>query len=103
MGVLEHDGMQKKLFPKDGVRRIVVDWYVKQNSDKQCFFIGEPIEIMTEDSSAEYPSDFYMSRILRKTTFYICKNKGADQLHSNRAADQRLCFRFIDSTIPLLP
>ena len=30
-------------------------------------------------------------------------NKGADQLRSNREADQRLCFRYIDSTIPPLP
>ena len=34
----------------------------------------------------------------------ICKseNKGADQLGSNCEADQRLCFRYTDSTIPLL-
>ena len=34
----------------------------------------------------------------------ICKgeNKAADQLRGNREADQRLCFRFTDSTIPLL-
>ena len=30
-------------------------------------------------------------------------NKGADQLRGNRAADQRLCFHFIDSTTPLHP
>ena len=30
------------------------------------------------------------------------QNKGAAQLHSNREADQRLCFCYIDSTIPLL-
>ena len=35
-------------------------------------------------------------------TFCICENKDADQLHGNREADQRLCFRYIDSTIPLL-
>ena len=29
-------------------------------------------------------------------------HKDADQLHGNREADQRLCFRYIDSTIPLL-
>ena len=40
---------------------------------------------------------------MRKPAFYICQNKGADQLHGYRAADQRLCFSFIDSTIPLLP
>ena len=32
----------------------------------------------------------------------ICENKDADQLRSNCAADQRLCFRYKDSTIPLL-
>ena len=38
-----------------------------------------------------------------KTDFCICKNKNADQLRGNREADQRLCFRYTDSTIPLLP
>ena len=33
----------------------------------------------------------------------LCENKGTDQLHGNRTADQRLCFRYIDSTIPLHP
>ena len=37
---------------------------------------------------------------MRKTDFCICENKNADQLY--READQRLCFRYIDSTIPLL-
>ena len=31
------------------------------------------------------------------------QKKGADQLRGNREADQRLCFRYTDSTIPLLP
>ena len=34
--------------------------------------------------------------------FCICKNKEADQLRSNHKADHRLCFRYIDRTIPLL-
>ena len=38
-----------------------------------------------------------------KTGFFICENKDADQLRGNREADQRLCFRYTDSTIPLLP
>ena len=37
-----------------------------------------------------------------KTNICLCKNKDADQLRGNREADQRLCFRYIDSTIPLL-
>ena len=40
---------------------------------------------------------------MRKLVFCICENKEADQLCGNRKADQRLCFRYIDSTIPLLP
>ena len=39
---------------------------------------------------------------MRKQTFCICENKDADQLRGNREADQRLCFRYIDSTIPVL-
>ena len=38
---------------------------------------------------------------MRKPAF--CINKGAHQLHSNRAADQLLCLCYSDSTIPLLP
>ena len=39
---------------------------------------------------------------MRKPTFCICENKDTDQLRSNREADQRRCFRYIDSIIPLL-
>ena len=40
---------------------------------------------------------------MRKPDFYICEKKDADQLCSNCADDQRLCFLYIDSTMPLLP
>ena len=43
-----------------------------------------------------------MSCPMGKPTICICKNKDADQLRGNREADQRLCFRNSDSTIPLL-
>ena len=43
-----------------------------------------------------------LSRVVRKPALCICENKDADQLHGNREADQRLCFRYTDSTIPLL-
>ena len=42
-----------------------------------------------------------MSRAMRNLTFCIYENKGADQLRSNCEADQRLCFRYTDSTIPM--
>ena len=40
----------------------------------------------------------FMSRVMIKPTIVICENKDADQL----LADQRLCFRNMYSTIPLL-
>ena len=59
--------------------------------------------------------NFYLSvervpKILTETSIEpphgktICKgkNKDADQLRGDREADQRLCFRYLDSTIPLL-
>ena len=39
---------------------------------------------------------------MRKPAFCICENKDADQLRGNSEADQRLCFRYMDTTIPLL-
>ena len=46
--------------------------------------------------------NYNLSRVVRKPAFCICKHKDADQLRGNREADQHLCFRYIDSTIPLL-
>ena len=46
-------------------------------------------------------SSLQMSRVVRKPAFCICENKDADQLRGNREADQRLCFHYTDSTIPL--
>ena len=40
---------------------------------------------------------------MRKPDFSKCEKKDADQLRGNREADQRLCFRYTDSAIPLLP
>ena len=38
-----------------------------------------------------------LSHVMRKLDFCICENKAADQLCSNCTADQRLCFRYLDS------
>ena len=38
---------------------------------------------------------------MRKHALYMCENKGADQLRGSITADQRLCFLYIDCTIPL--
>ena len=57
--------------------------------------LWEHLDILQKGMSNKF------SRVLRKPTFCICENKDADQLRGNREADQRLCFRYIDSTIPL--
>ena len=44
----------------------------------------------------------HMSRLMGKPTICIGENKDADQLRGNHEADQRLCFRHLDSIIPLL-
>ena len=46
--------------------------------------------------------NFNMICRIRKATTCIGENKDADQLRSNCEADQHLCFRYMDSTIPLL-
>ena len=50
---------------------------------------------------AEFESE-HVSRFMGKPTICTGENKDADQLRGNREADQRLCFRYSDSTIPLL-
>ena len=52
---------------------------------------------------AQYISYSHMSLVMRKPAFCICENNDADQLRGNREADQRLCFRYTDSTILQLP
>ena len=55
-----------------------------------------PSGILTKDI-------FQLSLVMRKPDFCICENEDADQLRGNREADQRPCFRYKDSIIPLLP
>ena len=66
-------------------QKIIKQWpYLFSHMRKACF-------LMT-----------HMSLVMRKPAFCICENKDADQLRGNREADQRLCFRYSDSMIPLL-
>ena len=58
------------------------------------------LNLKVEVSSKAVQPD--LSLVMRKPTFCICENKDADQLRGDRKADQRLCFRYIDSTISLL-
>ena len=61
------------------------------------------VSVISSNNGAKTEQLLNMSLVMRKPAFCICKNKDADQLRGNREADQRLCFRYIDSTIPLLP
>ena len=61
-------------------------------------YYTNPIYIFMKNNK----NDDKMSHIVRKPDFCLGENKGADQLRGNREADQRLCFRYSDSTIPLL-
>ena len=58
----------------------------------ETYYLGQFLEASSEK----------MSLVVRKPAFCICENKEADQLCGNREADQRLCFRYTDTTIPLL-
>ena len=68
---------------------------------KQLYRLYEPAQITHIMSTPTF--SIYMSPGVRKPTFCICENTDADQLRGNREADQRLCFRYLDSTILLLP
>ena len=72
---------------------------VLEMSTHTLCFIGELTKLILMLSPNTHPN---WGHIMRKPAFNICKNKGADQLRGNREADHRLCFRIIDSIIPLL-
>ena len=57
---------------------------------------------MTTNNAYNNNTNHKLSRVVRKPDFCICENKDADQLRGNRTADQHLCFRHMDSAIPLL-
>ena len=59
-------------------------------------------QVVSKRSSVFLGCVLYLIRVMIKPTFCICENKDADQLLGNGKADQCLCFRYIDSTIPLL-
>ena len=42
------------------------------------------------------------TKLYENLLFAYAKNKGADQLRCNHATDQRLCYRYRDSTTPLI-
>ena len=75
-----------------------VKW--KKDLDAKCTLQdGSPVPCLLLANKVRISK---MSRLVGKPTICIGENKGADQLRSNCKADQRLFFRYSDSTIPLL-
>ena len=64
-------------------------------------YVNRPKKLRTTQNLNYVASQ--LSHIMRNPAFAYEKNKAADQLHGYHAADQGLCFPYIDSTIPLLP
>ena len=72
-------------------------------SDAAAHFLYQNIDCIQSDCLIHFKLiEIYLSRLMGKPTICIGENKDADQLRGNREADQRLCFRYSDSTIPLL-
>ena len=71
---------------------------IKKSTDKH--FHNTTISVHMSMSVLMSVLDQYVSRPTGKPTICIGENKGADQLRGNREADQRLCFRYSDSTMP---
>ena len=72
--------------------QVLVSWKLpKENADKvQSYTVFYQ---SNEDAEALESHVVYISLVVRKPDFCIC----------DREADQRLCFRYTDSTTPLLP
>ena len=81
---------------------VACKWPRPENT-RSCQIRRGTVPISLGITKADRPHRYmFLSRFTRKPTFCICEIKDADQLRGNREADQRLCFRYIDSTIPLL-
>ena len=57
-------------------------------------------DLLSSPCTFQKETNLYKPRYEKPVFFCICENKDVDQ---HCAADQRLCFRYTDSTIPLLP
>ena len=69
-----------------------------------CFFRQLLLHFGNEnlEKYKQYYPNIYEPPLGNTNNLHRRKQKGADQLRGNREADQRLCFRYTDSTIPLL-
>ena len=95
----------KNLTPKHKTIKTITEVSTSIRTISKTISLNIVVEILNSISEFEYSgrsSQNHLSRIVRKPDFCLGVNKGADQLRGNREADQRLCFRYTDSTISLL-
>ena len=110
----EEESSKRSRRPRQTYEKIWASWVVTTRTRKRlCVgktgFQGYAIKVprWTQASKMvttgkQYRNNYMYMSVQRKPTFCICENKGADELYSNCTADLRLCFRYSDSTIPLL-
>ena len=92
----------------DSWKTFINEFYIVESVLMRYVLIRKPFPWVRSMSFSNYAGfhcqcNFIKSRVMRKPALCICKNKDADQFRGNREADQRLCFRYIGSAIPLLP
>ena len=80
---------------------LILQWITKFNT--WLYYYQTQLHIIKNVITLSFLAAKPKYSFLRKLDFGICKNKCADQLGSNCAADPCLCFSYIDNTIPLLP
>ena len=96
IGILRLKSSMPVIYPTNKYKSANSHWHLN-------IYVQEKyILCLRAKENPEKPQFYYMGRDVRKPDFCICENKDADQLRGNRIADQRLCFRYMDSTIPLL-
>ena len=91
--------MENVLISRTNFKRQTFDWAIMWNKSDHTFDMDTILDRISQWNATGHCT---MSRPMGKPTICIGENKGADQLRGNREADQRLCFRYSDSTIPLL-
>ena len=90
---LLHRVMSKKPVTNAGIRTVTAVTMIQG---------GIKVLLQSSIKVIEDTATFVNEPHREKTSFCICENKDTDQLRGNRKADQRLCFHYTDSTIPLL-
>ena len=83
-------------------RKCVTRKLVSVRVSDQDKLLNQSVWLQKLDRSLKFQMYNYTSRIMRKPFFFCMRNHKHSNHAANRKANQCLCFRYIDSTIPLL-